>query len=103
MAEDVNSVLSLVCDVILLAVSDAVTSSGYRQAIGQFVLPVVVEISGDQINPSASLLTPSIIASFHFILGVSSWTSTTVPLNYNFFFPLVSTCGATHYFEWKFL
>ena len=69
-AEDVDSVVSLVCDVVLLAVSDAVTSSGYRQAIGQFVLPVVVEISADQINLSASLLTPSIIASFHFILSV---------------------------------
>ena len=45
MAEDVDGSVLLVCDESLLAISDAVTSSGYKQAIGQFVLPVVVRIS----------------------------------------------------------
>ena len=34
MAEDVDGSVLLVCDVVLLAVSDAVTSSGYKRAIG---------------------------------------------------------------------
>ena len=77
MADGIDGSVLLVCDVVLLAVSDAVTSSGYTRAIGRFVLPVVVWISADQISQSAPLLTPSITASLYFILGVSSWTSIT--------------------------
>ena len=35
MAEDTDGSVLLVCDVVLLAVSDAVTSSGYKRAIGR--------------------------------------------------------------------
>ena len=43
-----HSTVSLVCGLAIMVVSAAVISSGYKQAIGQFVLLVVVLISTDQ-------------------------------------------------------
>ena len=80
MVEDVDTVVSLVCDVVLLAVSDVSLLVDIGKQSVNLLLPAVVRISADQINPSASLLAPSIIASFHFILGLPSWTSTTSPI-----------------------
>ena len=48
--------------------------------MGQLVLPVVVQISGDQIKPSARLFRPSTTANLQLILAVSSCTSTTLPV-----------------------
>ena len=56
MAEDVDGSVLLVCGAALLVLSDVISFSWYKRAIGWFVFPVMVWISADQISPSAPLL-----------------------------------------------
>jgi len=60
-------------------ISESVTSNGYNLAIGLLIIPIDVPKLAEQINQSAPLFTPSITASFHCTLGMSSWIRTMSP------------------------
>ena len=80
-SSDVSS-LSFNCGLseTVFKVSAEQTSRGYNCAIGRFVLPALVQMFAALTNPSDPLITPSITANCHFILGVSSCTKTTSPI-----------------------
>ena len=74
----------------VLDMISARTSRGYNFAMGLFVWPVEVRKFAARIRPSFPVMRSSITASFHFILGLSSWIKSTSPTRMVWlFFPVV--------------